>query len=199
MLGRLSPVPPRVWGRLCPSVRQAWREPCPGGQTQGAAGSSRRRGARAPRGWRCAATKATWPRAPFWRSCRQECRSLDLGVVVCNAAQAPIGDFVTRDVDDLARVVDVNVRAPLLLLRGLLPEMVARRTGGRHTHDLYDRSPGHASHSRLRCQQGVSARAGRRPVVRAQGQGHRRDRLQLRSGAHSWVRHWRRAERPRAL
>ena len=58
-----------------------------------------------------------------------ECAGLDLGVVVCNAAQAPIGDFVTRDVGDLNRVVDVNVRAPLLLLRGLLPGMVARKRG----------------------------------------------------------------------
>ncbi len=59
----------------------------------------------------------------------RECQDLDLGVVVCNAAQAPIGDFVTRDVEDLERVVDVNVRAPLLLLRGLLPGMVTRGRG----------------------------------------------------------------------
>lgn len=59
----------------------------------------------------------------------QECSGLDLGVLICNAAQSPIGDFVTRDQGDLARVVDVNVRAPLLLLRGLLPGMVARRRG----------------------------------------------------------------------
>jgi short-subunit dehydrogenase len=67
--------------------------------------------------------------APFLEKLRTECRSLDLGVVVCNAAQSPIGDFVTRDTDDLSRVVDVNVRAPLLLLRGLLPEMVSRKRG----------------------------------------------------------------------
>jgi short-subunit dehydrogenase len=58
-----------------------------------------------------------------------ECSRLDLGVIVCNAAQAPIGDFVSRDTADLARVVDVNVRAPLLLLRALLPEMAARGRG----------------------------------------------------------------------
>jgi short-subunit dehydrogenase len=65
----------------------------------------------------------------FLEKLQTECRTLDLGVVVCNAAQAPIGDFITRDIDDLTRVVDVNVRAPLLLLRGLLPEMVARKRG----------------------------------------------------------------------
>lgn len=58
-----------------------------------------------------------------------ECSDLDLGVVVCNAAQSPIGDFVTRDIEDLKRVVDVNVRAPLLLLRGLVPGMVYRKRG----------------------------------------------------------------------
>ena len=52
-------------------------------------------------------------------------RALDLGLVVCNAAQAPIGDFASRDADDLMRVVDVNVRAPLALLRALLPEMTS--------------------------------------------------------------------------
>jgi short-subunit dehydrogenase len=65
----------------------------------------------------------------FLRRLEVECASLDLGVVVCNAAQAPIGDFVSRDIDDLNRVVDVNVRAPLLLLRGLLPGMVERGRG----------------------------------------------------------------------
>ena len=67
--------------------------------------------------------------AAFLDTLQAECSSLDLGVIVCNAAQAPIGDFVSRDTANLARVVDVNVRAPLLLLRGLLPGMVARGRG----------------------------------------------------------------------
>jgi hypothetical protein len=67
--------------------------------------------------------------AAFLDTLVAECAGLDLGVAVCNAAQAPIGDFVSRDVGDLNRVVDVNVRAPLLLLRGLLPAMVARKRG----------------------------------------------------------------------
>jgi short-subunit dehydrogenase len=65
----------------------------------------------------------------FLEELQQGCHSLDLGVVVCNAAQSPIGDFFTRDTGDLARVVDVNVRAPLMLLRSLLPDMVARKRG----------------------------------------------------------------------
>jgi short-subunit dehydrogenase len=58
-----------------------------------------------------------------------ECSRLDLGVVICNAAQAPIGDFASRDLVDLSRVVDVNVRAPLVLLRLLLPQMNAQGRG----------------------------------------------------------------------
>jgi short-subunit dehydrogenase len=54
---------------------------------------------------------------------------LDLGLVVYNAAYAPMGDFVSTDPADLLRVVDVNVRGPLALVRALLPPMVARRRG----------------------------------------------------------------------
>jgi uncharacterized protein len=60
---------------------------------------------------------------------RAECSGLDLGLIVCNAAQAPIGDFASRDSEDLMRVVDVNVRAPMLLLRALLPAMTERGRG----------------------------------------------------------------------
>ncbi len=67
--------------------------------------------------------------AEFLDALQAECSALDLGLVVCNAAQAPIGDFATRDVEDLARVIDVNVRAPMLLLRALLPAMEARGRG----------------------------------------------------------------------
>jgi uncharacterized protein len=67
--------------------------------------------------------------AEFLDTLRDECSSLDLGLVVCNAAQAPIGDFASRDTADLLRVVDVNVRAPMMLLRALLPSMEARGRG----------------------------------------------------------------------
>jgi len=57
------------------------------------------------------------------------CSDLDLGLVVYNAAQAPIGDFASRGREDLMRVVDVNVRAPMVLLRALLPGMIDRGRG----------------------------------------------------------------------
>lgn len=53
-----------------------------------------------------------------------------VGLVVFNAAFAPVGAFAERDIDQLLRVVDVNVRAPLVVVRALLPAMVARRQGG---------------------------------------------------------------------
>ena len=65
----------------------------------------------------------------FLESLSVVCSDLDLGLVVCNAAQAPIGDFASRDAGDLMRVVDVNVRCPIVLLRALLPQMKVRGRG----------------------------------------------------------------------
>src|SRR6185437_4852505 len=53
-----------------------------------------------------------------------------VGLAVYNAAHAPIGALVARPVDDLLRVVDVNVRGPLIVARTLAPGMVARGRGG---------------------------------------------------------------------
>jgi short-subunit dehydrogenase len=55
---------------------------------------------------------------------------LDVGLLVVNAAYAPVGPFLDRDADDLARVVELNCAAPLRLARHYLPAMVARGRGG---------------------------------------------------------------------
>ena len=57
-------------------------------------------------------------------------RDLDVGVAVYNAAYAPVGNVLDRSTDDLLRVIDVNVRGPLLFARALAPAMVQRRRGG---------------------------------------------------------------------
>ncbi|HTB72574.1 MAG TPA: SDR family NAD(P)-dependent oxidoreductase [Polyangiaceae bacterium] len=57
-------------------------------------------------------------------------RNLDVGLGVYNAAYAPIGNLLERSTEDLLRVVDVNVRGPLVFARSLAPAMVARRRGG---------------------------------------------------------------------
>lgn len=54
---------------------------------------------------------------------------LEIGVLVYNAAHAPVGDFASMDSADLMRVVDVNVRGPVGLLRSLLPSMIERQRG----------------------------------------------------------------------
>jgi short-subunit dehydrogenase len=55
---------------------------------------------------------------------------LEVGLAVYNAACAPIGEFAARPLDDLLRVVDVNVRGPLVFARVLAPAMIARGCGG---------------------------------------------------------------------
>lgn len=54
----------------------------------------------------------------------------EVGLLVYNAAHAPLGELVTIAPADLDRVVDVNVRSPLALARAVLPAMVARGRGG---------------------------------------------------------------------
>ncbi|MFO0681897.1 MAG: SDR family NAD(P)-dependent oxidoreductase [Sandaracinus sp.] len=54
----------------------------------------------------------------------------EIGLAVYNAAYAPIGPFVDRALDELLRIVDVNVRGPLVLARKVAPAMLARGRGG---------------------------------------------------------------------
>jgi short-subunit dehydrogenase len=57
------------------------------------------------------------------------CVGLDIGLLVYNAAEAPVGDFVAASPAELSRVVDVNVRGPVVLLRSVLPGMAERGRG----------------------------------------------------------------------
>lgn len=54
----------------------------------------------------------------------------EVGVLVCNAAFAPLGGFLDTPVEEAVRALDVNCRSTLMLLHALLPAMVARRSGG---------------------------------------------------------------------
>ena len=54
---------------------------------------------------------------------------LDLGVLVYNAAHAPVGEFASLTDGDLMHALVVNVRGPVALLRSLLPAMIARKRG----------------------------------------------------------------------
>jgi short-subunit dehydrogenase len=57
--------------------------------------------------------------------------AFELDLLVCNAGQGPFGDFLEADEAALRATVAVNVLAPLVLLRRLLPGMLARAQAGR--------------------------------------------------------------------
>ena len=65
----------------------------------------------------------------FHEKLQAACADIDVGLVVYNAAFAPVGEFTSAALPDLMRVVDVNVRGPLTLLRAFLPPMTIRGRG----------------------------------------------------------------------
>ncbi len=60
----------------------------------------------------------------------ETCAPLEVGLLVYNAAHAPVGEFATLPLEDLLRVAAVNIRGPVDLVHGLLPGMTARGRGG---------------------------------------------------------------------
>ena len=54
----------------------------------------------------------------------------DIGLLVYNAAYAPIGYFENISEENLTRIVDVNIKAPLLLSKLVLTQMIGKRRGG---------------------------------------------------------------------
>ncbi|MBL8679583.1 MAG: SDR family NAD(P)-dependent oxidoreductase [Myxococcales bacterium] len=56
-------------------------------------------------------------------------QSLELGVLVCNAAYVPFGPFVETSREDKLRALAVNCEAPLLLVDAIAPKMASRNKG----------------------------------------------------------------------
>ena len=54
----------------------------------------------------------------------------NIGLLVYNAAYAPIGYFENVSEVDLIKIVDVNIKAPLLLSKLVLTQMIGKRKGG---------------------------------------------------------------------
>ncbi len=54
----------------------------------------------------------------------------DIGLLVYNAALGTVAPFLDMEPAHIERMVDVNCRGPLRLVRALAPAMVARRRGG---------------------------------------------------------------------
>jgi len=55
---------------------------------------------------------------------------LNIGLLIYNAAYAPIGYFENIPEDNLEKIIDVNIKAPLLLTRLMLPKMIEKGKGG---------------------------------------------------------------------
>jgi uncharacterized protein len=66
----------------------------------------------------------------FLEGLLEACSTLEIGLLVYNAAHAPVGEFVEAPLDDLLRVAAVNIRAPVTLVRGFATGMIARGHGG---------------------------------------------------------------------
>lgn len=62
-------------------------------------------------------------------SALQPLTELELGVVVYNAAYAPVGAFLEQPLEGLLRVIDVNAKGPLTVAHTLAPGMHARGRG----------------------------------------------------------------------
>jgi short-subunit dehydrogenase len=61
---------------------------------------------------------------------RQATEDLTIGLVVCNAAHSTIGEFLTQELEQVLRTIDVNCRAPVILGHVLGKPMAARGRGG---------------------------------------------------------------------
>ncbi|MBK6516101.1 MAG: SDR family NAD(P)-dependent oxidoreductase [Polyangiaceae bacterium] len=55
---------------------------------------------------------------------------LDVGLLVYNAAAAPVGAFTSMQFGDAMRAIDVNNRGALALVAAVLPMMITRARGG---------------------------------------------------------------------
>lgn len=61
---------------------------------------------------------------------REGTEGIEVGLLVSNAGFGPVGLFFEQSLEDKLRMVDVNVRAPLILVQEFGAKMVARKRGG---------------------------------------------------------------------
>ena len=69
-------------------------------------------------------------RPDFIETMRQQTRDIEVGLLVSNAAYPPVGLFFEQSLEDKLRMIDVNVRAPLILVQEFGAKMLARKRGG---------------------------------------------------------------------
>ncbi len=69
-------------------------------------------------------------RPEFVEALRRETEGAEIGLLVCNAAHPLVGLFFEQSLEDKVRTVEVNCRAPLILVHEYGGKMLARRRGG---------------------------------------------------------------------
>ena len=69
-------------------------------------------------------------RPDFIETMRQQTSDIEVGLLVSNAAYPPVGLFFEQSLEDKLRMIDVNVRAPLILVQEFGAKMLARKRGG---------------------------------------------------------------------
>ncbi|MDM8000998.1 MAG: SDR family NAD(P)-dependent oxidoreductase [Dehalococcoidia bacterium] len=69
-------------------------------------------------------------RPDFMSALRPATDGLEIGLLVSNAAHLPVGLFFEQSLEDKIRMIEVNCRAPLILVHEFGAKMLARRRGG---------------------------------------------------------------------
>jgi short-subunit dehydrogenase len=69
-------------------------------------------------------------RLDFIETLRRDTAGIDIGLLVSNAAYPPVGLFFEQSLEDKLRMIEVNCRAPLMLVHEFGAKMLARKRGG---------------------------------------------------------------------
>ena len=69
-------------------------------------------------------------RLEFIEAVRRDTEGVEIGLLVSNAAHPPVGLFFEQSLEDKLRMIEVNCRAPLILVHEFGAKMLARRRGG---------------------------------------------------------------------
>jgi uncharacterized protein len=69
-------------------------------------------------------------RLEFIETVRRNSEGIEIGLLVSNAAYPPVGLFFDQSLEDKLRMIEVNCRAPLILVHEFGAKMLARKRGG---------------------------------------------------------------------
>jgi short-subunit dehydrogenase len=69
-------------------------------------------------------------RPDFIEGVRGDTAGIEIGLLVSNAAYPPVGLFFEQSLEDKLRMIEVNCRAPLILVQEFGSKMLARKRGG---------------------------------------------------------------------